>query len=158
SCLRAFSSSRKANRTLVRFASEVSRQAGNASAAAVIADSTVAFEPSATWPLTTPVAGFVISPRRVSVLAVTVCPLIQWERVGIGVLLRRRWFGGLRLPSSLPCAVVSGCNIGSECPYTVSMDARSFVRHTDSSAAGKDSPGMAEVGSPGAAEQDSGEG
>src|SRR5690625_3455347 len=38
------------------------------------------------------------------------------------------------------------------------MDARSFARHTDSTAAGKHSPGMAEEGSPGTAEQDSGEG
>ncbi|WP_249203840.1 PucR family transcriptional regulator [Brevibacterium sp. SMBL_HHYL_HB1] len=38
------------------------------------------------------------------------------------------------------------------------MDARSFARHTDSPAAGKHSPGMAEEGSPGTAEQDSGEG
>ena len=63
----------------VRRDREVSRQAGNAAEAAAIADSTVAFDPRATWPLTAPVAGFVISPRRVSVSAVTACPLIQWE-------------------------------------------------------------------------------
>src|SRR5690625_1256410 len=38
------------------------------------------------------------------------------------------------------------------------MDARSFARHTDSPAAGKHSPGTPEEGSPGTAEQDSGEG
>ncbi len=57
--LRALSSSRNLNRIAVRLASEVSRHAGNAAAAASItarASSTLA---SATWPVTSPVAGFV---------------------------------------------------------------------------------------------------
>ena len=77
SCLRALSSSRNANMMDVRLASEVSRQAGNASAAARMPARVCSADASATFPLVTPVAGLTTSAKRLSSEAVTVCPLIQ---------------------------------------------------------------------------------
>ena len=57
--LRALSSSRKLNRIWVRLASEVSRHAGNAAAAASITARASSTLPRATWPVTSPVAGLV---------------------------------------------------------------------------------------------------
>ena len=84
--LRAFSSSRKANRIWVRLASEVSRQAGNAAAAASItarASSTLA---SATSPVTSPVAGLVTG-DVVSLMPANALLLIQWVIVLVIALL-----------------------------------------------------------------------
>ena len=102
SSLRALSSSRNANRIWVRLVSEVSRQAGNAAAAASIttrASSTLA---SATSPVTAPVAGLVTgevapeAPAKISLLT-------QWLMVVTKYLLRcavvvgrRRRTGGPR--------------------------------------------------------------
>lgn len=57
--MRALSSSRKLKSTWVRLASEASRQAGNAAAAASMTAWASDTEASATWPVTWPVAGFV---------------------------------------------------------------------------------------------------
>ena len=57
--LREFSSSRKLNRIWVRLASEVSRQAGNAAAAASITARASSTLPRASSPVTSPVAGLV---------------------------------------------------------------------------------------------------
>src|SRR5215218_4709590 len=99
SCLRALSSSRKLNRICVRLANDVSRQSGNAAAAAsmtVRASSTVA---RVTSPVTTPVAGLVTG--AVSVLAPAKASLlIQWLMVLLMLLLSvlRDVFGhGLQL-------------------------------------------------------------
>ena len=64
SSLRAFSSSRNANRIWVRLASEVSRQRGNAAAAAATTSFTSSSLASASWAVTSPVAGLVTSPNR----------------------------------------------------------------------------------------------
>ena len=66
SCLRAFSSSRKANMIEVRLVSDVSRHAGNASAAARMPSRVWSAEASATFPLVTPVAGLTTSAKRLS--------------------------------------------------------------------------------------------
>ena len=62
SSARAFSSSRNANRTCVRRASDVSRQAGKAALAAATARSTSSDDAKATVDETSPVAGLVTSP------------------------------------------------------------------------------------------------
>ena len=62
--LRAFSSSRNANRTWVRLASEVSRHAGKAAAAEATTACTSSSPAKATWADTSPVAGLVTSPKR----------------------------------------------------------------------------------------------
>ena len=62
--LREFSSSRKAKRTWVRRAMEVSRQAGNAALAAAMAASHSSSVAKATWPVIFPVAGFVTGAVR----------------------------------------------------------------------------------------------
>ena len=67
SSLRAFSSSRKANRIWVRRASEVSRHVGNASRRPATTASTSVSEASASWAVTSPVAGLVTSENRVEV-------------------------------------------------------------------------------------------
>jgi hypothetical protein len=64
SALRAFSSSRNANRIWVRLASDVSRHFGNAANAAATISSTSASLAIASWADTSPVAGLVTSPNR----------------------------------------------------------------------------------------------
>src|SRR4029079_16139381 len=59
SCLRSLSSSRNLNRIAVRLASEVSRHAGNAAAAASITARASATLPNTTSPVTCPESGFV---------------------------------------------------------------------------------------------------
>src|SRR6478736_1120944 len=96
SSLRALSNSRKANSTWVRLVSEVSRQAGNAAAAASIttrASSTLA---SATSPVTAPVAGLVtgaVAPEAPAKTSLST----QWLMVVMNYLLRFVW---LWAPSS----------------------------------------------------------
>ncbi len=79
--LAAFSSSRKANSTCVRRASEVSRQAGNAAAAEAITASASTAEASATRPVTSPLAGLVTSAARSQAPAHRVpssqCPIVD---------------------------------------------------------------------------------
>src|SRR5579875_47862 len=77
SCCRATSCCRKANITAVRLASEVSRQAGKACAAAVTAASTSALPAKSTEPVTWTVAGLSISPRRLA-SPVHGLPPTQW--------------------------------------------------------------------------------
>ena len=64
SSFRAFSSSRKANRTWVRLARDVFRHVANAASAAATISSTSASLAIATCADTSPVAGLVTSPNR----------------------------------------------------------------------------------------------
>ena len=80
--LRSLSSSRNLNSTWVRLASEVSRHAGNAAAAASITARASSTLPSATSPVTSPVAGLVTGAVVLLVPAKALL-LIQW-RDGVG--------------------------------------------------------------------------
>ena len=64
SSLRAFNSSRNANNTCVRRASEVSRHSGKAAFAAATIASTSSADARASWPLISPLAGLVTSENR----------------------------------------------------------------------------------------------
>ena len=75
--LRAFSSSRNANRIWVRLASEVSRHSGKAAAAAATTALTSSSQARASWAVTSPVAGLVTSENRPPVPS-KVAPFFQW--------------------------------------------------------------------------------
>ncbi|CPS02842.1 Uncharacterised protein [Mycobacteroides abscessus] len=64
SSLRALSNSRKLNRMAERLASDMSRQAGNATVAESITARASATLPNTTSPVTAPVAGFVTGASR----------------------------------------------------------------------------------------------
>ncbi len=88
---RAFSSSRKANSTWVRRASEASRQAGKASAAAATTWSTSSVVARGTDPVTAPVAGLVTSPQPPG------CPAYSWPAL--------QWVSTVGASSAVVCAV-----------------------------------------------------
>ena len=80
SFFRAFNSSRNANSTCVLLASDVSRQPGNAAAAAPTTAFTSSSLARASWADTSPVAGFVTSENRPPVPS-KVAPFFQWWSV-----------------------------------------------------------------------------
>ena len=75
--LRALSSSRKANNAADRLANDVSRQAGNATAAASITARASSTPPNTTSPVTVPIAGLVTGAVEALVAAKKVL-FIQW--------------------------------------------------------------------------------
>ena len=106
SSLRALSSSRNANRIVVRLAIEVSRQAGKAARAASMTARASATSASATCPVTWPVAGLVTAAVR-SLLPAKFLPPAQWAMV------RTRVWGAARVMASILVSL-RACSDGAD--------------------------------------------